>query len=82
MSAFEKTNNLCFRPGSTQTELCSYRKWIEAGHFGFWKKTNCTVSVAKTKALVSCTFTKQLICAFGFVYAYCLFSYAAAHIYD
>ena len=31
----EKTNNLGFRPGQTQTGLYSDRKWLKAGNFGF-----------------------------------------------
>ena len=31
----EKTNNLGFRPGPTQSGLCSHRRWLEAGNFGF-----------------------------------------------
>ena len=33
----EKTNNLGFRPGLTQTGLYSDRRWLEAGNFGFRK---------------------------------------------
>ena len=33
---------------------------------------DCTIFVAKTKALISCAVT----CAFGFAYAYCWLSYA------
>ena len=33
-----KTNNLCFRPGPTQTGLYKHRRWIEAGSFGSRKK--------------------------------------------
>ena len=33
----EKTNNLGFRPGPTQTGLYSYRRWLEAGNFRFRK---------------------------------------------
>ena len=40
----------------------------------------CTLYVAKTKARISCAFTAQLICAFGFAYADFWLSYAAAHI--
>ena len=29
----EKTNNLGFRPGLTQTGLYSHRRWLEAGKF-------------------------------------------------
>ena len=31
----EETNNLCFRPGLTQIELCSHRNMLESGNFGF-----------------------------------------------
>ena len=44
------------------------------------KKRNCTIRVAKTKALISCAFTAQLIFAFVFAYAKILFSHDAAHI--
>ena len=57
----EKTNNLCFQPGLTQT-----------------KKRNCTICVAKTKALISFAVTTKLICAFAFAYANCWFSHAKA----
>ena len=38
-----------------------------------------TIRVAKTQALISCTVTAQLICAFVFAYADCWFSHAQAH---
>ena len=41
----------------------------EAGNFGFRKSRNCTIHVAKTKALISFAVTAKLICAFGFAYA-------------
>ena len=50
----EKTNKLGFRPGLIQTELYKYRRWLEACNFGFKKKRDCTIHVAKTKALISC----------------------------
>ena len=40
---------------------------------------NSTISVAKTKALISCAVTAQLICVFVFAYADYLFSHASAH---
>ena len=49
----EKTNNLEFRPGPTQTGLCSHRSWLEARNFGFKNKKDCTTRAAKTKALCS-----------------------------
>ena len=65
----EKTNKLSFRPGLTQTGLYNYRRWLEAGNFGFRKKRSLTISVAKTKALISFAVTAKLICAFVFAYA-------------
>ena len=75
----EKTNNLGFRPGPTQTGLYSHRRWLEAGKFGFRKYRNHAIRVAKTKALISFAVTAKLICAFVFAYADCWFSHAAAH---
>ena len=78
----EKTNNLCseFRPGLTQTVLYSHRTRLEASIFGFKKKRECTIRVAKTKVLISFAVTAKLNCAFVFAYAYCWFSHGAAHI--
>ena len=33
----EKTGLQGFRPGPTQTGLCSHRRWLEAWNFGFRK---------------------------------------------
>ena len=41
---------------------------------------DCTISVAKTKALISCAVTAQLICGFVFAYANSLFSHDEAHL--
>ena len=65
----EKTNNFGFRPGPTQTGLYKHRR-LEVGNFGFRKKRNCTIRVAKTKAMIS----------FAVTYAKCWFSHAKAHI--
>ena len=78
----EKTNNLGSRPGPTQPGLYSHR-WLEAGNFenfGFRKKRNSTIRVAKTKTLISFAVTAKLICAFVFAYADCWFSHAVAHM--
>ena len=40
----------------------------------------CTIDVAKTKALISCAVTTQLICVFVFAYAKIWFSRDAAQI--
>ena len=41
------------------------QKRLEAGNFGFRKKRNCTIHVAKIKALIYCKAAK-LICVFVF----------------
>ena len=57
-------------------EAEKHRKWTETGNFGFRKKRNYTIRVAKTKALIAVT--AKLICAFVFAYAECWFSHDAA----
>ena len=42
---------------------------------------DCTICVAKTKALISFAVTAKLICVFVFAYAKSRFSHDAAHIY-
>ena len=69
----KKTGFRGFRPGPTQTGLYSHRRWLEAYNFGFRKKRDCTIRVAKTKSLISCAVTAQLICVFVFAYAKCRF---------
>ena len=41
---------------------------------------HCIISIAKTKALISCAVTVQLICAFVFAYAKIRFSHTEAHM--
>ena len=41
---------------------------------------DCTIYVAKTKALISCAVTAQLICAFVFAYTKSRFSHEAAQM--
>ena len=78
----DKTNNLSFQPGLTQTSLHSLRSRMEARNFRFKKKSNSTKSicVANTKMLISCAVAAQLICIFVFPYAYYCFSHATAQI--
>ena len=74
-------NQQCgFRTGPTKTGLYSHRRWLEAGNFGFRKKRDCTIRVAKTKALISFAVTAKLICVFVFAYADCWFSHEAAQM--
>ena len=74
----------CFRGFPTTSEtnwFYSHRRWLEAGNFGFSKKRDCTIYVAKTKALISCGITVQLICTFVFAYAKSRFPRDVAHLY-
>ena len=48
----------------------------------FRKERYCSISKAKTKALISCAITAQLICGFVFAYADSWFSDAVAQISD
>ena len=60
-------NQQCgFWPGLTQTRLCSYWRWLEAWNFGFRKYRDCSIRVAKSKALKSFAITAKLICVFVF----------------
>ena len=67
----EKTSLRGFRPGQTQTELHSHRRWLETWNFGFKKKRDCTIRVAVTT---------KLICTFVFAYAISRFSHNEAHL--
>ena len=75
-----KTGFRCFLPCPTQTGLYSHRRWLEAWKFGLRSKRNCTICVAKTKALISFAVTAKLICVFVFAYAKSRFSHDAAYI--
>ena len=43
---------------------------------------DCTIRVAKTKALIRCAVTAQLICVFVFAYVKIRFSHNEARIYS
>ena len=53
----------------TQTALYRHRKRLEASDFEFRKKRHCTIYGVKTRVLISCAVTAQLICTFDFAYA-------------
>ena len=72
----EKNNNGFSTRSDTNRPVQSQK--IEARNFGFKKKRDCSIHVAKTKLLVSCAITAQLICTFVFAYTDCWFSYAVA----
>ena len=76
----EKTGLRGFRPSPTQTRLYSHRRCLESWNFGFRKYRDCSIYVAKTKALISCAVTAQLICVFVFAYAKIRFSHSEAQI--
>ena len=58
----EKTSLRVCRLGETQMGLCSHRKGLKARNFGFRKKRNFTIRVAKTKALNNFVVTAKLVC--------------------
>ena len=64
----------------TQTKLYNHRRRLEVSNFGFKKNRNCTICVAKSKAVISFAVTAKLICAFVFAYADCWFSDAVAQM--
>ena len=74
-----KTGLRGFRPGPTQIGLYIHKIWLEAWNFGFRKKSDCTIRVAKTKALISFAVTAKLICVFVFEYVKSRVSHDAAH---
>ena len=59
-----------------------HSKWLEAGNFGFIKYRNCTICLAKTKALISFAVTAKLICDFVLHRQTSGFSHEAAHIFS
>ena len=75
----EKTGLRGFQPGPTQTRLYNHTRWLEALNFLYRKKRDCTIYVAKTKALIRFAVTAKLICVFVFAYAKSRFSHDAAY---
>ena len=78
----DKTCQLGFPPGPTQTRLYSQRRRLRALNFGFRKQRGCTIYVAKTKALISCTVAVQLIYAIVLAYAKSRFSNEVAQMHS
>ena len=83
MSCDEKTCPRGFRPGPTknqavQPQTMASLEVLDTGSRG--TVLFMTVYEAKTKALISCAVTIQLICTFVFAYAKSRFSHDAAHI--
>ena len=72
----EKTCHQSFGQGLTQTGLYSQRRRLEA----LGSRGMVSIFVTKTKVLISCVVTVQLICAF-FVYAKSRFSHDMADLF-
>ena len=73
---FRVSEQIRHKPGCTDTED---RKRFEI--LDLEKKRDCTICIEKTKALISCAFTAQLIWAFVFSCAKIRFSHDAVKFY-
>ena len=72
-----------FPPGATQTRLYNHRRWLEAWNFGFRKKRDCTIYVAKTKVVISCAVNRAADPRLCFrICKKQVFSYAAHFTWD
>ena len=69
---FGVSDQVLHKPGCTATE--DGLRLV----FEFSKYRGCTIYLAKTKALISCMVTAQLICVFVFTYAKSRFSHDVA----
>ena len=69
-----------FPTWSDTNQAVQLQKMARGLKFGFRNKRNCTIRVAKTKALISFAVTAKLICVFVFAYAKRWFSHDAAQI--
>ena len=76
--SFQGKMSLCIRKPTIWVPTPNF-KVTETG-YGLKKKVACAICVAKTKMLIRCIVTAQLICTFVFVSACCWFSYVAAHM--
>ena len=59
---------------------CTVRKWLVTRNFVSRKQRDCTIRVAKTKALISFAVTAKLIYVYVFAYAKTRFSHNEAHM--
>ena len=73
---FEVSTQVLHKPGCTVTE---HAKMLVISYLGS-RGIDCTIRVAKTKALISFAVTAKLICVFVFAYAKIRFSHNEAHI--
>ena len=76
----EKTGFWGFPTRSDSNLAVKPQKMASGFKFGFRKKRDCTIRVAKTKALISFAVTAKLICVFVFAYTKIRFSNDEAHL--
>ena len=72
LSAFKKKNMWWFLSTYNKMDVGGYVRGVfcpYTGNFGFRKKRNCAILVAKTKVLISFAVTAKLICAVIFANA-------------
>ena len=74
--------SLGFRTRSDTNQPVQLEKMARSLKFQIYEERNCTISEAKTKALISCAVTAQLICAFFLAKAviFFFFFHGVAHI--
>ena len=73
---FGVSDQVPHKPGCTATEDGQRLQILDLGSRGI------VLFVTKSKVLISCTVTVQLICIFGFAYAKSRFSHDTAHILE
>ena len=76
-AVFGVSDQVRHKPGCTATEDGWRLEISDLGSRGI--DPDCTICVAKTKALISFAVTAKLVCIFVFAYAKIRFSYDAAH---
>ena len=69
-----------FPTWSDTIQAVQLQKMARGLKFSIRKKMDCTIRVAKTKALINFAVTAKLICVFVFAYAKNKFSHDSAHI--
>ena len=77
MSHLMRKQTMWFPTRSDIKKAVQAQKMARGWKFWIW---NCTIPVAKTKALISFAVIAKLICAFVYAYTQRLFSHVATHI--
>ena len=68
MSHIMRKPKMWFPNRSDTNQVVQAQNMVRDGHFGFRNQRNCTIRVAKTKALISFAVTAKLIYVFVFAY--------------